>query len=229
MDYKYIILDFGNVLAYPVSGHWFITDKFMELIDMNKIDQKELNVAIHSHEEILSRRAVTLEEEYKIFCDYYKSVLSDVKYKVPNSDIVKGISYDFTYNPEKCKIYDDVPSSLEKLSRDYKLLLLSDNWPCGVEIMKYYDLDKYFTKMYISSAYEALKRDGIFFDYPISDFNIKSGEALFIDDNEINLDAAVTKGLDVMIMMRDQIKDSKYPIIDNLNLEKKLVKRKKML
>ena len=35
---KYIILDFGKVLAYPTTGNWHITPKFIELIDLKKID-----------------------------------------------------------------------------------------------------------------------------------------------------------------------------------------------
>ena len=41
--------------------------------------------------------------------------------------------------------------------------------------------------------------------------------ALFIDDNEFNLDIALEKGLDVMLMDREKkVKDSKYQIINNL-------------
>ena len=35
MDYKYVILDFGNVLVTPTTGNWDITPKFLELIDIN--------------------------------------------------------------------------------------------------------------------------------------------------------------------------------------------------
>ena len=35
---KYIILDFGRVLAYPPTGYWQITPKFLKLIDINQID-----------------------------------------------------------------------------------------------------------------------------------------------------------------------------------------------
>ena len=41
--------------------------------------------------------------------------------------------------------------------------------------------------------------DLVLFDYPIKDYNIKKGEALFIDDLESNLDAAVEKGFDVLL------------------------------
>lgn len=217
MKYKYLILDFGNVLAYPVTNHWFITEKFTSLIDMNKIDMLKLKDAIYKYRHILARKVITLEEEERQFYDFYKNLLLELKYQITNDNIINEISHDFTYNPLKCKIYDDVIPSLDRLSKEYKLLLLSDNWPCGIEIMKYYNIDKYFQKMYISSVYGYVKEEGVFFDYPINDYNIKPNEALFIDDNENILDVAVTKCLDVKIMKRDKIDKSKYPIITSLN------------
>ena len=56
------------------------------------------------------------------------------------------------------------------------------------------------------------------FDYPINEFNIKKGEAIFVDDNEKLLDIAVEKGLSVLLMDRaEEVKISKYKIIHNLS------------
>ena len=61
------------------------------------------------------------------------------------------------------------------------------------------------------------KKDGLFFDNPIRDYNIKQGEAIFVDDNEKLLDIAVGNGLDVRLMDREKkIEKSKYKIIHNL-------------
>ena len=217
MNYKYLILDFGNVLAYPVTGNWFITERFMDLIDMKMIDNNKLYQAIHKYGYILSRNAITLEDEEKIFYDFYKCILKEINYQIVNDNVIKELSNYFTYNLDKYKIYEDVVDSLDRLSKCYVLLLLSDNWPCGIEIMKHYNIDKYFTKMYISSVYGTVKEEGTFFDYPIDEFDIKQNEALFIDDNERILDVAIQKGLDVKIMKRNKVNESKYSIITSLN------------
>ena len=79
--------------------------------------------------------------------------------------------------------------------------------------MKTYNLFGFFEKIYISSFYGVEKKDGELFDFPIKDFNIKPGEAIFIDDNELNLDIGKEKGLDVMLMDREKkVKISKYKI-----------------
>ena len=42
---KYIVLDFGMVLAYPTTGNWHITPKFIELVDINKLNREQLKKA----------------------------------------------------------------------------------------------------------------------------------------------------------------------------------------
>ena len=75
-----------------------------------------------------------------------------------------------------------------------------------------------------SANLRMFQKEGIFFDYPIKDFFIYEGEALFVDDSEENLVAAEKKGLDVLLMDREKIvSHSDYEIIhtllDILNVE----------
>ena len=217
MNYKYVVLDFGKVLVFPTTGDWHITPKFLELIDINKVDKEQLNELIKKYSYLLSEKLITLEEEYDMFIRFYDDILSNLN--IPNYDIgiAKEIAHDRTYNHSKYTLYDDIYSELDKLREKYKLILLTDNWPCVTKYLKDNKLDRYFEKVYISSVYQTLKKDGLFFDYPIKDFNIKKGEALFIDDTEENLDAAIDKGFDVLLMDREkEVHSSKYRIINDL-------------
>lgn len=103
------------------------------------------------------------------------------------------------------------------MSKKYKLLLLSDNWPDAIDSLKEYGIYDLFSRVYISSIYGQLKKDGDFFYNPIKDFNIAEGEAIFIDDSEKLLEIAVDKGLKVILMDREgRIEKSKFKIIHNL-------------
>lgn len=216
MDYKYIILDFGKVLAGPTTGEWFVTPKFIELVDMSLIDREKLDKAFDKYDDIISRRMNTEEEEYNNFYELYSSLLQEV-YPKYTDDIAHSIAYNFTYKEDKYTFYPNIKEELEKLCKKYKLLLLTDNWPCVERILKENKLYKYFDKIYISSQYGSIKKEGIFFDYLINDYNIKKGEALFIDDSIENLDVAVEKGLDVLIMDRENNIDcNKYKKITDL-------------
>lgn len=212
---KYVILDFGKVLAYPTTGEWFITPCFEKMIDMNKVDKNEILKSISNHNDIISRKAITLDEEYQMFVDLYQNIFNDIDYEV-SDDIIQSIAHNFTYEDDKYGFYDNVEAELSYLSKKYKLILLSDNWPCAFPIMKKRGLDKYFEKMYISSVYGTKKEYGDFFDYPIKEFSINPSEAIFIDDNESLLDVAVTKGLNVRLMDRENKENSKYIRINNL-------------
>ena len=214
MNYKYIILDFGKVIAGPTTGHWDITPKFLELIDINTIDMEKFNLLRKKYQDILSEKVINLEEEYNMFFRFYNGILSGFNY---SKDYAEKIAYDRTYNYEKYTLYDNIYNELDFLKEKYKLILLTDNWPCVIDYLNKYNLYNYFDKIYISSIYGVEKKDKVFFNYPLNEFNIKNGEALFIDDNELNLDIAKEKGLDVMLMDREKVvKESKYQIINNL-------------
>lgn len=215
---KYIILDFGKVLAYPTTGHWFITPKFMELVDMSKIDLTQFDECTKSLNNILSRKVINREEEYALFFDFYNQLFDMLDYPYKSKELINDIVYDMVYTSNKYRLYDGVKTELEELSKKYTLLLLSDNWPCCIDIMKEYVIDKYFDRLYISSIYGCKKSDEIFFDYPINDYKINTDEAIFIDDNPNLLEIACRKGLDVRLMDREnKYQDSEYPIIHNLS------------
>ncbi len=215
---KYLILDMGKVLVAPTTGSWLITPTFIKNVNKESIDLKKLEVAIKNSRYILDKKAVNVEEEYVIIEEFYKTLFKNLNYNI-EEECLNNIVRDFVYNEHDNKyyLYDDVIEELGRLSKKYKILMLSDNWPCAIDYLKSKDIYKYFDKVYISSCYGVKKSEKVFFDYPINDYNIKEGDAIFIDDNESLLDIAVTKGLNVMLMDREnEIKESKYKIINNL-------------
>lgn len=213
---KYLVLDFGKVLAYPKTGDWFITPLFLQLIDMNILKREDILNAMSNYSDILSRKAITLEEEYHIFYDFYKSTFDTLKYSV-SEEILDKLAMDFTYTDNKYGFYKDIYDELDVLKDKYILLLLSDNWPCCGPIMDERGLSKYFDKIYISSVYGTKKSNGDFFDIMIDEYKIKKEEAYFVDDNESLLDIAKEKGLNVRQMDRErEVLTSKHEIIHDL-------------
>ena len=80
-----------------------------------------------------------------------------------------------------------------------------------------YDINKYFKKVYISSICESKKEEKIFFDFPIKDYDIEEGQAIFVDDNIDLLKIAEEKGLIPIWMNRDNlIRECKYKTINCL-------------
>ena len=152
-----------------------------------------------------------------MFIKFYKTVLNECNYFC-DDNIIEDISYNRVHDNSIYLLYDNVVDELEKLSKEYTLIMLTDNWPSVLLYLKETKLDRLFSTIYISSIYGVEKKDKVFFDYPIKDFNIKKGEAIFIDDNEELLDIAVEKGLVVRLMDRNNKKNSKYKVINNFNI-----------
>ena len=213
---KYIILDFGKVIAGPATGDWFITPAFIEKVDMSLIDKDAFHEAIKNNSELKDGIIKTLEEEYDAFYELYKLALKDIGYK--DYEVSKEIAYNFVYENDKYKFYKNVAKQIRKLKENYKIILLTDNWPCILRILKEKRMIKLFDDIYVSSMYGYQKKDGILFDRVIIDYDIQPDEALFIDDNEDLLNIAFAKGLDVRLMDRNnEIMGSKYKIVHDLD------------
>jgi len=216
---KYLILDMGRVLVEPASGNWLITNEFLKNVDIEKINKEQLKEAIQSSRFLLDGKAENLEEEYKMIMEFYKTVFKKIDYDITEKKLERIVN-NFVYDEEDSKylLYKNVKEDLEKLSKKYTILMLSDNWPCAFNYLKKHNLEQYFTKIYISSVYGKRKQDKVLFDYPIKEFDIKKNEAIFIDDNEELLDIAVEKGLLVLHMDRNNVlKTSKYQIIQDFS------------
>lgn len=213
---KYLVLDFGMVLAYPATGHWFITPYVKHIANEYNIDLEKVSSAMASYSPILSRHVETLDEEEVMFYDYYLDALNKSGQHL-DDEIIKKIAHDTTHNDDKWIFYDTLKDELNELSKKYNLIMLSDNWPCSLRFMKESGYEKYFDKIYISSVYGVCKTQKKLFDYPIEDFNMNTNDVIFVDDNEGILDIAKEKGFDVRLMNRDK-KDikSQYKVITNL-------------
>ena len=214
---KYIVFDFGKVLGYPTSGNWFITNKFLEEINIKNLDISLVTQAINHNKGLVKDdfSIQNMEEEFVMFRRFYSSVLHILG--IVDEKLSEELAHDRVYNFENYTLYDDVKTNLERLSKEYKLIMLTDNWPSIIDYLKEKEIYDYFDKVYVSSIYETKKEGGLFFDIMIRDYDMKEKEAMFIDDSEKLLDIASSKGLEVTMMDRDNNKESKYNRITNIS------------
>lgn len=215
---KYIILDFGLVLGKPKTGEWFITPNFFEILGTEEIDLKRLRFLFNKFNAIISVKMTTREEEYEAFKKFYYNIITELNITGNFKEQAEKLAQDFVYNEDKYAMYDDVYEFLSEESKKHTLILLSDNWPCVYNILKKWNIYDFFNKIYISSEYCELKKDGKFFERPINDFKIKENEAIFVDDNSDLLEVAEKKNLIPILMDRanNYRQFSKYRRIINL-------------
>ena len=210
---KYIIFDFGKVLGYPKTGAWFITPKFLELV--KDIDVDKLKESLSKNKNLVrdDMPIKNLDQEYEMFIKFYSNVLEDLGL---DKKLSKEIAYDKVYDNNEYELYDDVIDNLIKLKEDYVLIMLTDNFPSIINYLKHVGIYELFDKVYVSSICETSKKEDKFYDMVIDDYGIEEGEAIFIDDFEGNLDLGLKKNLDVIMMDRDNKKESKYKKINSL-------------
>ena len=155
-----------------------------------------------------------------MFVNFYSNILDNL---CLNKEMAKEIAYDKVYNNSEYSLYDDVKDVLNELNKNYKLIMLTNNFPSIIDYLKHEEIYDLFDKVYVSSICETSKNEEKFFDMVINDYNIKEDEALFIDDFEDNLDIGSNKKMNVVMLDRENKKDSKYKKISNLVELEKLI------
>ena len=90
---------------------------------------------------------------------------------------------------------------MDDLARDasqagYRLFLLSNAGPRHGQYWPTYPASRFFgDRLFISSTWKVMKPDPAFFETALSHFGLDRRECLFLDDNPINVEAAVHIGL----------------------------------
>ncbi|ELC8442264.1 HAD-IA family hydrolase [Clostridium perfringens] len=205
---KAILFDSGRVLNQPSTGHWFIPPKFFSYVDKHKFDSikksRKREAFSKAYEYIDKQKFILTEgDEYTHFLEYYKIFSNNLpELGLTNGDI-KSITTDYVYNYEKYTFFEDVPSVLQKLSQSYKLAIVSDAWPSLEGIFINMNLRKYFSSFIISSQKGITKPNELMFRLALQELNLSPKEALFIDDNPKNCEAAIKFGIPSIILCRD--------------------------
>ncbi len=95
-------------------------------------------------------------------------------------------------------VYPDMFKLAMELRKNYKTALCSNAsapYARGLFLMKGYDLNNYFDKVFISSEIMRVKPDAEMFNYCADELGVKTSECAFIDDAKGNLTAAEKLGM----------------------------------
>lgn len=226
---KAILFDSGRVLNGPRTGHWFITPNFFKYIDKNSFDSipsSQLKEAFSKASQYVSQQKliVNLDEEFYHFREYYRILFDNLKSLNVGKKEVENVTMDLVYNTEKYKFYEDVYEEIPRLSKKYKLAVVSDAWPSLEKVFIEAGLREYFSSFVISSILGTNKPNELMYTTAIDELDVSTDEVVFIDDNLINCDGAKELGINSFLMCRDfkyylyyKLIYKKYKVIRNLN------------
>lgn len=208
MKSKAILIDSGRVLNGPRTGHWFITPNFFKCVDkkiFKSLSKSEIDKAFGEAADYISEQKfiLTEEEEYIHFLQYYRIFFKYLPELKLEDEQIQLVTFDLVYNYDKYRFYDEVYEILPRLSKNYKLAIVSDAWPSLENVYIKADLRKHFSSFIISSQLGVTKPNKLMYETALNDLNISPEEAIFIDDNIKNCDGAKKLGLKTFLICRD--------------------------
>lgn len=205
---KAILIDSGRVLNGPVTGSWFITPNFFNYVDRKKFN----SVSFLKRKEALSKAGeyiskqnliVSEEEEYTHFFQYYNIFSKCLPQLDLREDNVKSIARDLVYNYDKYAFFKDAEELIPKLSKKYKLAVVSDAWPSLENVFINANLRDYFSSFVISSIKGVTKPNELMYKTALEELEVSPEEAIFIDDSIKNCDGAINLGIESFVLCRD--------------------------
>jgi putative hydrolase of the HAD superfamily len=215
---KAILFDSGRVLNRPRTGHWFMPPNFFKYVDKNKFEALDINLIekafykggkyFHKHPVIL-----TEIEELEHFVEFYNILATELPDLEISADYILEIAKDTVYNDDKFEFFEDVFEVIPKLNKYYKLGVVSDTWPSLERVFKNAGLREYFSSFVMSSVLGVLKPHELMFNTALSELNIKPEEAIFIDDNIVNVKAAIKLGMQGIVILRGDKLEEKTDIL----------------
>lgn len=233
---KAILIDSGRVLNEPITGHWFITPDFFKYVDKKTFDtipSSKVKMAFSKATEYISKQKsiVNLDDEYFHFRKYYDIFFNYLPELSVSNIKIENVATDLVFNPDKYGFYKDIYDEIPRLSKQYKLAVVSDAWPSLEEVFIKAGLRDYFSSFIISSVLGINKPDELMYKTAIDELGVSAEETVFIDDNIINCDGAKKLGINSFLMCRDykyylylKLTCRKYKVIHSLeNFEDLLV------
>jgi putative hydrolase of the HAD superfamily len=204
---KAILFDSGRVLTYPRTGHWFMPPNFFKYVDKNKfsaLDAKLVDEAFHKAAKYLDSFSfiLTEEEELERFVEFYSILSNELAGLGLSREQVIEIAKDTVLNDEKFVFYEDVFEYIPELAKHYKLGVISDTWPSLDRVFKNAGVRQYFSTFIMSSVLGVLKPHELMYTTALKELGVKPEEALFIDDNIENVEAARNLGMQGLVILR---------------------------
>lgn len=210
-----LFFDVGSTLHHPLTGNWFITPNFFNIL--GNIDLDIVLDAIRKSFHLLDERQIyTEEEEFDMFCKFYFNVLKNMNYPNISNKIIQALAYDNVYNNDKIIFYPEVKQKLKDLSSKYDLYIISDAWPSTYRILKDNNLLNLFKKVYISSELGFKKEDKTLFEMALEDVCIND-ENYFIDDRLDLIDISKDFGFIPILVDRGNNQKTVHMKIKDLN------------
>jgi len=220
---KGIFFDIGWTLLRDAGQDWFVTNKMMDCVNAQvfKAIAEERNTAAFDRAiKYLddNHLVLTEDEEFKQFEVFYSMLADDLPELGLTQEQVREIAYAKVYDNNYI-LFDDTIATLEALHGQYKLGVISDNFPSIERFLRHENLEHLFETKTISCYLGTYKPDQRMYLHALEQMKLPPEQTVFVDDGEENLDGAAILGIQpVQIAGRpNEYSSAKYPYINKLS------------
>ncbi|MCL2299339.1 MAG: HAD-IA family hydrolase [Firmicutes bacterium] len=219
-----IALDYGNVLARPASGNWFLPADLPRILGLGNMMKmmsgaQTLQGNMEKAKAYLDENHLlhTVEEEFAQFTRFYRIAFGGVGMKGLDN-ISEALARHAVYSEDKAVFYGDAQAGIRALKERWRVIVISDTWPSLTNTLKAAGIAPLLDGMVMSCDYGHSKRDnGKLFQSAIEHHGVIPEETLFVDDSAENLAFARALGFHTAQMDRDgEIEASDYPLVHTL-------------
>ena len=209
-DKKVIFFDVGYTLDMPASGDWMFTKRFLEEAGdaLKRRGSEEIGRARDAALRFLAENhlVTTVEAETDQFYRYY-SILSDELDLALSEEQRRTIARDRACNMENYVPYPGIREVLEKLSKRYRLGVISDTWPSIGRQLEYIGVAQYFSFTTYSCFLGVFKPDPRMYLDALAKSGVPAEDTAFIDDSVQNLDGAAALGIFPILIAANPVSD----------------------
>ena len=208
MNVKYLILDAGGVLVYPLLGEWHIPYRAAEILGPRRAESLGTPRFRHAREGCMrwldeSRLVMDVKTERLLRAGFVMELDRAMDWRMTDAEI-RAMADDFTDNADRYGFFDDVKPWLERWSKSYTLALLSDAMPSILDMLRAYGIADYFAASVISTHVGATKPDSLMYETALHKLGARPEECLFADDRMDNVLGAVRAGMRAVQMSRPE-------------------------
>lgn len=218
-----VAFDYGRVLAYPVTGNWFITRKTPEILGVDVFksvmsnEEAAYSAMKKAYKAFEKHLLYTESEEIDQFTQFFSLFLSYMGIEI-SFQVCKELATDIVCNDDKVSFYDDVYEGLRTIKKKYKIVIISDTYPSLRRILNNKGIINLLDGLFMSCEYNKTKGTTEIFQIALAELREVPNNVVFIDDSVNNLQNAEKSGLFPILMDRNNTHtNSKYPIAKNMS------------
>lgn len=199
-NYKHLFFDLDNTLwDFKANSKEAFYEVFSKLGLLSRIVDFERFLQIY---EMYNEHLWTEYRKGKVNKDHMRAeriVLTFQEFGIDDAEMVKKTNELYLQTaPRKTNLFPDVHETLQYLSRNYNLYILTNGF-AEVQLQKISscELQKYFKKIFMAEMVGFQKPDRRFFEYAIKSVHAHKNECLIIgDDPEADIRGGVNAGID---------------------------------